>query len=316
MVESIHDVIQQLKDEGLRRSEDVQPWHGFWYHRPTRDFPPAAIRDPEDYQGGERLSLLCTQTELPAKAQKALVQRWCDVLPTLKNLKYLWLMSRVPPELFDALCQLPALEGLYIKWSGVQALEPIVGLRGLKQLHIGSSPSLAPLRVLAELPELVWLELENIRAAQDLSFLQGLPSLKGLAIAGDSNSLKYLKVQTLEPLKHLQALEWLSLSTVTVDDQSLAPLAALKQLKWLDLSNKYEMAEVARLAGARPDVRCELFAPITGPFNGLACKKCADKGLMLPTGRGKRWLCAACEGAQLQQHIEDFQSIVAAARAR
>ncbi len=309
----LSEFLCDLKQEMLRRGEDVQPWHSFWYHRPTKNFPPSNIRDPEEYDGSDRLSLVCTQTDLSATAQKKLLRSWCELLPTLTEVRYLWFNSRVNQELFDAATQMPHLEGLYIKWSGIKSIESISNLKSLQALHIGSSPSLQPLEALSSLANLQWLELENIRAAHNLSFVRKLPQLRGLGVSGDSNSLKYLKVKTLEPLECLQNLEWLSLSTLTVSDEQLNPISKLSNLKYLLLSNRFAMDEVAKLSGLMPHVDCSLFAPISDPINGLACKKCNRMRLVMLTGKGKPFLCLDCDAARIEKHVNAFNRIAEAA---
>ncbi|GAA0787401.1 hypothetical protein [Marinobacterium sediminicola] len=298
-----------MKHEMHLRSEDVQPSHSFWYHRPTRDFPPKSIRYPSDYDGSDRLNIVCTQTELKAGEQKKLVESWCEVLPSLDKVEYVWFSSRANQELFDAVCDMKSLKGLYIKWSGIKSIDNIVRAKGLKYLHIGSSPSLAPLEPLGDLPSLEWLELENIKACSDLSFVRQLTGLKGLSIAGDGNSIKYLKAKTLEPMTALQDLYWLSLGTFMVEEDGLLPLAKLGKLKYLSISNKYKFEEVAALAGARPDIECDLFEPVSGVYDFFACKKCGEKKMVLPTGKGKLWMCQSCDAVKIQKHRDQFNKI-------
>ena len=169
------EVLQGFKDLLMRemhlRSESVQPSHSFWYHHPTKDFSPKPVMYPSDYDGGDRINIVCTQTELKPSEQKKLVQSWCDALPSMDKIEYIWFSSRMTQELFDAVCEMRFLKGLYIKWSGIKSLNNIVYAKSLKYLHIGSSPSLSPLEPLSELLNLEWLELENIRGCSDLSFI-------------------------------------------------------------------------------------------------------------------------------------------------
>ncbi|TLX51533.1 hypothetical protein CWC31_05150 [Pseudoalteromonas ruthenica] len=307
---SSKEALQGFKDLMLQemhlRSEDVQPSHSFWYHRPTKDFPPKSVRYPSDYDGSDRINIVCTQTELKPSEQKKLVKSWCEALPDMDNVEYIWFSSRTTQELFDAVCEMKSLKGLYIKWSGIKSIDNIVKAKNLKYLHIGSSPSLAPLDPLKELPNLEWLELENIRACSDLSFSKNLTSLKGLSIAGDGNSIKYLKAKTLEPLTSLQDLYWLSLGTFMVEEDGLLPLAKLRKLKYLTISNKYKMEDVAALAGARPDIECDLFEPVSGVYDFFACKKCGEHNMVLPTGKGKPWMCTTCDAKRIEKHISLF----------
>lgn len=303
----IEGFMDLMKQEMHLRSEDVQPSDSFWHHRPTKNFPPKPVRFPLDYDASDRLNIVCTQTELKPSEQKKLVKSWCSVLPKMDKVEYIWFSSRVPQELFDAVCEMKSLKGLYIKWSGIKSIENIANAKALKYLHIGSSPSLSPLEPLSQLPNLEWLELENIKACSDLSFTQHLTKLKGLSIAGDGNSVKYLKAKTLEPLTKLQSLYWLSLGTFLVEQDGLLPLAKLGKLKYLSISNKYKMEEIAALAGARPDIECDLFEPVSGIYDFLSCKKCGEKNMVLPTGKGKPWMCTICDVKKIEKHINLFQ---------
>lgn len=308
--EVLYGFMDLMKQEMHLRSEDVQPSHSFWYHRPTKDFPPKSIRYPSDYDGSGRLNIVCTQTDLKPSEQKKLVKSWCEVLPNLDKVEYIWFSSRSTQELFDAVCEVKSLKGLYIKWSGIKSIDNIVKAKNLKYLHVGSSPSLAPLEPLNQLPNLEWLELENIRACSDLSFIKNLKNLKGLSIVGDGNSTKYLKAKTLEPLTALQNLYWLSLRAFMVAQDGVLPLAKLRKLKYLFISNKYEFEDVAALAGTRPDIECDLFEPVSGIYDFLACKKCGEHTMVLPTGKGKSWMCQACDVKRIEKHIFQFNEIV------
>ncbi|MGI9261417.1 MAG: hypothetical protein ACR2QR_05240 [Woeseiaceae bacterium] len=208
---------------------------------------------------------------------------------------------------------MPALNGLWIKWSGIKTIESIVDLQSLKYLRIGSSPSLVGLHKLAELPDLLWLELENIREMQDLGFLQGLGTLRGMALEGDTNSLKTLTVETLGPIEHLQSLEWLALRSFQVRDGSLRPIAKLDALNWLFLNNKFSLEQVAYVAGKMPNVSCRSFDPIFGHLKYPACKTCNGTDMVMLTGRGTRLMCANCDMHKIRQHGEQYRRFYAAA---
>lgn len=315
MSNPLDDLRQTLQTLMHESSETFEPWHGFWRHRPTRDFPPKSVQQPEDWSGGERLSLACTQTSLTASAQKKLVQRWCELLPTQSGVRFLWLQSKVTPALFEAACAMPGLEGLYVKWSGVTDFSPIAQRANtLRYLHMGSSPSLTPLDVLQELPLLEWLELENVRAASNLGFLEGMTQLRGLGLSGDTNSIKMLTLDSLAPLASLPTLYWLSLAAILVKDESLQTLATLPALKYLQLNNRFKWEEVAALAGRRPDVECDLFTPVSKPVEWMPCKKCKGKTMVMVTGKGMPWLCQHCDAERLTRHEAAFARVMAAQR--
>ena len=92
----------------------------YWY--PSENWPPKSVQEPGEIRTDGRLSVSCTQTSRSANDQRKLVARWCDTLPNLRGVRHLWLCSRVPQRLFDAACQVPGLESLYIKWGGIKKL--------------------------------------------------------------------------------------------------------------------------------------------------------------------------------------------------
>jgi hypothetical protein len=304
-MEDLKRILGSLLKEAQRAADVVEPWHSFWYHRPHLNFPPRSIRHFSDYDGSDRLCLACTQTNLPPREQKELVRSWCEHLPKMARVRFLWFQSRVTQELFDAACMMPGLEGLYIKWSGVTSAASISNLSQLKYLHIGSSPSLAPLEALGGLP-LTWLELHNIKASADLSFLGGLPELKGLAVTGDMNSIKTITLDTLAPLRALKKLEWLQLATVKVQDGSLSPIADLPSLRYLHLSNRFPLKEFAQLAGRLPHVSSAALRAVGEPVSWRSCKQCGKKTMVMLTGKGATMLCTACDSQAIQKHEEAF----------
>jgi len=305
--ESFNSFLDTLREDMNIRSEDVQPSDGFWQHRPTIDFPPRAIRFPDDYNGEKNLNISCTQTDLTATQQKKLVTSWCEILPKLESVKFIWFSSRTTQEMFDTVTKMKNVEGVYIKWSGIKSIENIVNMPNLKYLHIGSTPSLSPLTPISKLNKLEWLELENIKACSDLTFLEGMHHLKGLSIEGDGNSSKYIKARSLEPLENLPNIYWLSLGAFMTEDGSLLPLSKMKSLKYLIISQKYKMEEVARLAGLRPDIECDAFDPISSIYD-IGCNKCNERKMVLPTGKGKPFLCTFCETEKIEKHIKKFKS--------
>ncbi|HEX4854921.1 hypothetical protein [Arenimonas sp.] len=291
------------------RGEIFEPGDGYWYYRPTLDFPPKSTHDPDDYEGGERLCVNFTHMNLGAAERRKLACRWYDCFPTLDRVRIAWIGGSVSQETFEAVCRLPAVEGLHIRMSAITSLTPIRQLQTLTHFHLGSGPSAQGLEALADLPALVDLEISNVRAAGDLGFFAGMDRLKVLALSGDSNSLKPLKIGTLAPLAGLASLERLSLTTVQLADGSLEPLARLPRLTRLDLSNQFPIEEVARLAGRRPDITCDRFVASTGPVSWMACKTCRRRSMHQLTGKGKAWLCEHCDAARLARHIADFNAL-------
>ena len=136
----------------------------FWHHSPESGFPPKSVAEPDQYDGGPNLNVVCTQlSDRTPYAQRKLVDRWCKALPGMKGVRILWFNSRVPQLLFDAACRVPGLEGLYVKWSGIKTLAALHEARDLRYLHLGSSPGIESMEPLGAMTQLRWLDIENFK---------------------------------------------------------------------------------------------------------------------------------------------------------
>ena len=150
---------------------------------------------------------------------------------------------------------------------------------------------------------------------QDLGFLEGLRTLKGVALEGDTNSLKIMTVETLSPIEDLQSLEWLALRSFQIRDGSLSPIANLAALKWLFLNNKFRVESVADLAGKMPNVECQSFNHIFGRLSYPHCKKCNGSDMAMLTGKGTKLMCVTCEMHRIHEHAKIFRRFQAAGAA-
>lgn len=280
--------------------------HTFWRHRPDVDFPPRSITALEDYAGGERLCLVITQTSLPAAAQKRLLAAWCERLPSLSQVKYLWFQSKVTQEMLDAACAMPGLEGLYIKWSAIRSLERLPQLEKLRQLFIGGAPSVTSIAPLGRMAHLTWLETENLKAVSDFSPLASLTNLVGLGVTGSMWSQQ--PIDTLRPFGKLTGLEWLGVSAAS--DGSLRPLEPLGRLKWLGLPNRYPVEELAWLSTRLPHTECRFFQPYEDlTARGFTCPKCKKQTVALMSGKGGKFLCLACDREKVDRHVRAFRAL-------
>ena len=222
----------------------------FWHYRPDDHHPPPAVRWPHELGDSDRAAISCTQTELSASRQRALVAEWCTVLPTLSGIRLLWLTSKAPQSLFEAACQVPDLEGLYVKWSGVRRLDALLSADRLRYFHLGSSTSLESIAPLASCTELKSLGLENIKQIGDLEPIGALSRLEGLAVEGSTWTTQY--VDTLEPVGRLTELRYLSLANLKARDRTLRPLFALRKLQRFRAATWWDEGERAELMRANP----------------------------------------------------------------
>ena len=203
------------------------------------------------------LNIACTQTGLPASRQRRLVDDWIRHLSTVPATTVVF-SSKVPQDLFDAVCAAPNLRALSIKWSSCRSLQHLKQARSLEALCIGSSPGLADLRPISELSGLKHLFLENVAGPVDLSFTDRLGNLKELGLAAARG--RTLEVLTLEPLASLKQLEMLWLVSLRVLHRGLRPLHALQNLKSLRTTIRSASSELKALCAAVPSL--QYFQPV------------------------------------------------------
>lgn len=222
----------------------------FWYWRPDELFPPPPIVHTQEFTGADRLNIACTQTNLSARDQKSVVKEWCDLLPTLSNVRLLWFSSRVPQRLFDAACCVPNLEGLYIKWSGISSLAPLSKLAHLQYFHLGQSAHVTSIEPLGDIRQLRWLGLELLSKVREFSVIARLTNLDGLSLDGSMGTT--WRVRTLAPLGSLTSLQYLSIANLRSDDMSLAGLFPLTNLAAFHYAYWWKNEEIEEIRRRNP----------------------------------------------------------------
>jgi hypothetical protein len=307
-------LIEQLRSmQGCLAEGERDYLDSYWNTLQRNAAEPTTIRHPHQYAGGDALSIACTQLDLPARQQRALVAEWCDVLPTFGQVRTLWFHSRVPQELFDAACRMPALQGLWIKWSGIQRLDALPQLAALRYFHLGSSAAVQSLAPVSAMRALQWLQLSGIAKVPSLEAFAGLTELVGLGYTGGDG--KPITVPSFEPLAGLRGLQWLHLGAVRSADGSLRPLGALTALQWLGLANVFDMAQFAWLATRLPDTLCDWLAPYHRAHRSLfPCRTCKANWRVLTSGKGGKLLCPSCDAPALAKAVMAFEDAAASAK--
>lgn len=311
-MQDFHAKLQNELRSALDRAQlsPPGPEARFWHFRLNPAAP--AIRSPEDFGGTDRLCVAATQTSLSSRAQKQLVERWCQFLPTLEGVRYIWFTSKVSQDLFEAACNVRGLEGLYVKWSSINSVAPLSAAKALKYLHIGSSPAISDLAPISKLVQLNWLELDNLKAVNDLTPLQVLDNLEGLGFTGAE--ARHNSVLSFTPLADLNRLRWLHLGSIHPQDNSLRALAALKQLRWLSVGNFFPWQEFAWLSAQLPSTTCLWFAPSDDLGRiGIKCRNCGS-GIMRLSGKGAGKLCPVCNAEKFSGFVANFLALAAEAR--
>ena len=218
---------------------------GFWCWDQENNHPPEKITLLEDYKTCEKLNLVITQIGTDMKYQNKLIDAWCEKLPELTEVKYLWLNSRVNQKIFDAICKLVNLEGLFIKWSGVKKIDNIQNLKNLKHFCLGSSSQVEDIDALGKLSNVITLDLENLKKISDFSVISNLSKLEGLGLDGSMYTAQ--KIDTLEPLRNLTELKYLTLTNSRILDKSFEAILNLRKLVRFNCSYNYPANEFEKL---------------------------------------------------------------------
>jgi hypothetical protein len=224
--------------------------HYFWHWRPQEAWPPIAIVHPDALLSGDRLNIACTQTGLPARQQRAIIAAWCDILPTLTGLRFLWFSSRVPQPLFEAACRVAGLEGLYIKWSGITDLSGLRASAALRCFHLGQSSMLSSIEPLADQRHLRWLGLERLARIEELRPIGNLRGLEGLLLEGSMATT--WRVHSLAPVGRLLRLRYLSIANLRATDGSLEALFSLGDLETFRYGSWWTPSEIAEMRRRNP----------------------------------------------------------------
>ncbi|MDX2046062.1 MAG: hypothetical protein SFU87_04710 [Chitinophagaceae bacterium] len=226
--------------------------NGIWLFNDVADWDQKIIKYPEEYNSEERIMLDFTQLRAARnyKEEKLLISKWCDYFTSMTNLRYLYFECRISQQIFDSICKMTFLEGLFIKWSTITDISKISDLINLKHIHIGSSPKISNLAPLLMLQNLKTLEIENNTQLADLSLIGKMSNLEGLGIHG--SLWKTQNVNTLKPLENLINLKYLTLYGTKVLDQSLEALNSLKNLQRVWVAPYYRMVEYEKVYKSLP----------------------------------------------------------------
>ncbi len=233
---------------------DRQIEHGFWNWNKSNDFPPDSVKLTDEFKGGLRLNIACTQRiDLKPTEQKRLVKSWVSFLPTCNKLEFLWFTTHTTQELFDSACKLDNLVGLYIKWSNVKSLDNITNLKNLKYLRIGSSAKIESIEPFRQMTNLEVLEIENFKKISDFSVLRHLTNLKFLGIEGGMYTKQ--RVDSYEPISSLTNLIHFSTVMISCPDKSIDPILKLKKLQTFNWSFDISPAGMERLKKELPKLK-------------------------------------------------------------
>ncbi len=205
-----------------------------------------SVTEIEGFKSESKLRLFITQLgDRSSYQQNKLIGKWCEYLPTLKRVEYLWLLSRVNQKIFNAICKMGNLKGLWIKWSGIKDISNVENLQTLEHFHLGSSSQIQSITVLGRMKNLITLETEQLNKISDFSPLSNLVKLEGLGVDGSIwTAQKINNLRFLEPLKNLK---YFTMTNTRLKEKSFDPILKLNNLVRFNSSWNYPEIEFKKL---------------------------------------------------------------------
>ena len=205
----------------------------FHFRWPVNPQVPPTI-EVECFKGGTSLLLECTQLGGKPSRHKRIVREWCEFFEAPTALRELYMSTRIPVRLFEAICHQTQLQQFGFKWGPIKDFSPLTGLTKLTHLGIGSS-SVRDLSPLSKLKSLKMLSIEKADRLSDYSPLGELRDLEYLHIEGDLWSAhKRAPIADLSFVSKLKNLRGLSLDFVRIHSpdwhKSIMKLTKLEQL--------------------------------------------------------------------------------------
>lgn len=225
--------------------------YGFnYYHK--GEVHPKCIVEVSEYSGENELIINCTQLGdsltpqyKTQKEKRHVLQEWIDFLSNNTTaFTELSFATRVPQELFDAVCLQQDLRNLHIKWGVYPDISKLSNLRKLEYLHIGSGASVQSIEPITHLKNLVALSIENFQKIDDYSLLAGLEKLESLSISGDGLGPQYICVKSLDFLKYMNQLRFFRFLTARLKSKDYSPVLSLKNVEHLTLRPCKEVKEL------------------------------------------------------------------------
>ena len=226
-------------------------------------------------------------------------------LDKFNDLRFLWL-SGVNEKQAQLLPKLVSVETLVIHDLRTETLSLLKCFPNLRTLMIWGNTKTSKLTELGSLKNLEILGLEHFPKVAVIDEISLLKNLKMLCLTGSVDTA--LKINTLEPLAKLQALELLHITNLKISDESLGFVRNLSSLKELQVSNQFPTAEYAALKSKRPDLQCTHFVPYI--LSSLKCSTCGA-GQAMVIGKRKPFVCPECHPEKLQKYKSDFEALVA-----
>ncbi|MFN6077313.1 MAG: leucine-rich repeat domain-containing protein [Fluviicola sp.] len=231
---------------------DRQIEYGFDYYFKEEDDKIKSVVELSEYNGEEKLTINCTQLGdsftpqyKTQKDKKRVVSEWCEFLqqnPTAFT--ELYFCTRMPQELFDAVCSQKQLKQLDIKWGAYKDISAIENLTNIELLHIGSGSSVESIKPISKLKNIVALSVENFQKIANYDDFADLTTLESLSIVGDRMAPKFIKIDNIDFVKKMSQLRYFRLLTEQLQSKDYTPILALNNVEHLTLRSNKEVSQL------------------------------------------------------------------------
>ncbi|MBW8186154.1 hypothetical protein [Shewanella nanhaiensis] len=225
---------------------EKQIQYGFYYYFPD-DERLKSVVEVAEYNGEKELAINCTQLneKYKPKEKKRILNEWIEFLNEQPDaFTKLGFRTRMPQELFEAVCQQKNLVDLDIKWGAYSDLSPITNLKNLELLHIGSGAAVESVVPISELSFLKGLYVENFKKVQDYSSFTKLAQLESLTICGDVMGPQYIKIDKIDFLRDMTQLRHFRFLTVRLVSGDYSPVLDLVNLESLSLRSHKDVKKI------------------------------------------------------------------------
>lgn len=180
--------------------------------------------------------------------------------------------------------------------------------RGRPALHLDGCDSLA---CLWDSPDLEVLAIQHFPKISSLEPLRSLSKLRFLSLTttiGWDGTNRHLSVDTFEPLVSLKQLELLQILGVVPRSGRLEPIGHIASLRKLSIGSTsfYQLEDFAALSVALPRARKSL-QPVCQMNFISTCRRCRKHPLLFLEGakpRSPRYACPSCGKKKIVSHLE------------
>jgi len=192
-------------------------------------------------------------------------------------------------------------------------LQDTKSFSGRPTLRLDSCESLA---CLTDVPDLEVLAIQHFPKISSLEPLRSLSNLRYLSLTttiGWDGTNRHLTIDSFEPLVSLQKLELVQILGVVPKWGRLEPLSRIASLRKLSIGGTsfYQLEDFAALSVALPRAR-ESLRPVSQMNFVSTCRRCQKYPLLFLEGakpRSPRYACPSCGKKKIISHLARWNSV-------